>query len=75
VTVSRSTMGRALGRLGLSRKKRPSPRPNATARASSKRAGRSPKVARPRARPHVRRGGPARMLGHSVPGFERHVVP
>jgi transposase len=43
VTVSRSTMGRALGRLGLSRKKRPSPRPNATARASSKRAGRSPK--------------------------------
>ena len=36
VSVSRATMGRALSRLGLSRKKRPSCRANVTARASSR---------------------------------------
>lgn len=38
VQVSRATMGRALARLGLSRKKRPSCRANAIARASLRRA-------------------------------------
>lgn len=41
VRVSRATMGRALERLSLSRKKRPSPRPSVTDRASSRRAPRS----------------------------------
>jgi transposase len=41
VRVSRATMGRALERLSLSRKKRPSRLQSATGRASSKRAPRS----------------------------------